>query len=274
MYGPTALRQSLEHLVAGSVDEDMHWCPKQELYYSFETHTSLARPSSEEAREAVDAAARAGHDGLRRASCVFLTLGSAWAYQHSGRVVANCHRQPQQLFEKRLLGVEEATDELRRAVRLARTFDASLPLVLTLSPVRYWREGAVESSRSKAHLLAALHTVVDETPGVSYFPSYELVLDELRDYRWFKQDMLHPSDEAVDFVWRRLQRAHFRPSDDAVRLEVQRLRAAATHRSARPNSAAARKFAAAQREAARKLQAKWPHLALAEEIRHFESMCS
>ena len=275
MYNPTSLRQSLEHLVAGGIDDaSLRWCPDQELHFSFETHSSLARPTREAAQASVGAATRSGHDALRRSACLFLTVGSAWAYEHRelGRVVANCHRQPSDQFERRLLGVAEATDELRRAVAVARTFDASLPVVLTVSPVRYWREGAVPSARSKAHLLAAVHAVVEETAGVSYFPAYELVIDELRDYRWFKEDMLHPSEQAVDYVWRRLQDAHFRPADDSVRREVRQLRAAATHRVGRPGSAAARAFAAAQREAVARLLTEHPHLEplLEAERRHFE----
>ena len=275
MYNPTSLRQSLEHLVASRIpDASLRWCANQEVYYSFETHSNLARPTRGDAQATVSAAARSGHDALRRSACLFLTVGSAWAYEHRelGRVVANCHRQAGDQFDRRLLSVAEATDELRRAVDVARTFDASLPIVLTVSPVRYWREGAVPSARSKAHLLAAVHTVAEETAGVSYFPAYELVLDELRDYRWFKEDMLHPSEQAVDYVWQRLQDAHFRPADDGVRRQVRQLRAAATHRVGRPGSAAARAFAAAQREAVARLLAEHPHLEplLDAERRHFE----
>jgi hypothetical protein len=140
--------------------------------------------------------------------------------------------------------------------------------------VRHWREGAVESSRSKAHLLAAAHEVAGGTPGVDYFPAYELLMDELRDYRWYAEDMLHPSPAAVDFIFDRLLTTCFSTVDAPLRAEVGKLRRAAAHRPLHPHGDGARTFAAAQLAQAVELAQRHPHLEapLAEMVAHFGAM--
>ena len=140
--------------------------------------------------------------------------------------------------------------------------------------VRHWREGAVESSRSKAHLLAAAHEVAGGVPGVDYFPAYELLMDELRDYRWYAEDMLHPSPAAVDFIFDRLLTACFSAADAPLRAEVGKLRRAAAHRPLHPDGDGARTFAAAQLAQAAELVQRHPHLEvpLAETVAHFRAI--
>ena len=140
--------------------------------------------------------------------------------------------------------------------------------------VRHWREGAVESSLSKAHLLAAAHEVAGGVPGVDYFPAYELLMDELRDYRWYAEDMLHPSPAAVDFIFDRLLTACFSAADAPLRAEVGKLRRAAAHRPLHPEGDGARTFAAAQLAQAAELVQRHPHLEvpLAETVAHFRAI--
>ena len=140
--------------------------------------------------------------------------------------------------------------------------------------VRHWREGAVESSRSKAHLLAAAHEVAGGTPNVDYFPAFELLMDELRDYRWYNEDMLHPSPAAELFIFERLLTACFRSADAPLRAEVGKLRRAAAHRPLHPHGDGARAFAAAQLAQATELARRHPHLdaPLAEVVAHFGAM--
>ena len=140
--------------------------------------------------------------------------------------------------------------------------------------VRHWREGAVESSRSKAHLLAAAHEVAGGTPNVDYFPAFELLMDELRDYRWYNVDMLHPSPAAEQFIFERLLTACFRSADAPLRAEVGKLRRAAAHRPLHPHGDGSRAFAAAQLAQATELARRHPHLdaPLAEVVAHFRAI--
>ena len=157
---------------------------------------------------------------------------------------------------------------------MARKLPVTLLSSSWLVQVRHWREGAVESSRSKAHLLAAVHDVAGGTPGVDYFPAYELLMDELRDYRWYAEDMLHPSPAAVDFIFDRLLTACFSAADTSLRADVGALRRAAAHRPLHPHGDGARTFAAAQLAQAAELVQRHPHLeaSLADIVTHFSTL--
>jgi hypothetical protein len=140
---------------------------------------------------------------LEEASHVFLTLGTAWVYRHisTDRIVANCHKIPQKEFIKELLSVEVVRNALEAIVSLVSQINPEAIFIMTVSPVRHLKDGFAENNRSKAHLIAATHELVQEQKNCYYFPAYELVMDDLRDYRFFKEDMIHPSDQAVDYIW-------------------------------------------------------------------------
>ena len=296
IFNPASLSATVQAVASGKTlsPEDVRYCERTGLFYSFEAGSTHAHEKRDVCTSSINDALNAGRHALQESAALFLTLGSAWAYVHregpdaAGGIVVNNHRQPHAEFERKLLSVEEATQHLAAAVDAARQASPSLrKIVLTVSPVRHTREGLVESSRSKAHLLAACHAVCEQqqqqqrqqqrsATRVGYFPAYELLLDELRDYRWFAEDMLHPSHAAAEYVTTRVLESHFDAADDGTRAAVGALRAAARHRHTRPGSAAARAFAEAQRAKCAQLEADHPHLAasgaLRAEAAHFERM--
>lgn len=272
IFNPDSLATTLKRLSSGALvtPDDLLWCERQRHFFHWEVGTSLVHPERDGAVDAINARLAAGSAQLQRSRCLFLTLGSAWAYAlPDGRIVANCHRQPHTTFSRRLLTVPEATTAVLSAVGAARRANPSLRVVLTVSPVRHWREGAVESSRSKAHLIAAAHAAVEQLEDTFYFPAFELLMDELRDYRWYAEDLLHPSRQAADFVFKRLLESHFDEADAPLRAAVLQLRGAAAHRPQRPHSEAAARFAAQQLSRAEELLREHPHLQLDAELAHF-----
>ena len=150
LYNPVSIRNTLCRLATGEGfdDEDILWDARQEHFYSFDTSTTLTRPSHEELAADLSAAASQGQAQLERCAAVVLTLGSAWAYSHraSGRIVANCHRQPQAEFERTLLSPTRIVSELDAALEAVRAVNPEARVVLTVSPVRHWKEGAIETS--------------------------------------------------------------------------------------------------------------------------------
>ena len=140
-----------------------------------------------------------------------LTLGTNHVYveRATGEIVDNCQKRPQQLFEERCLSVEECAQYLQRSIQLLREWNPAMKIILTVSPIRYRKYGYHESQLSKATLLMAVEKVIGSE--LLYFPSYEILLDELRDYRFYASDMLHPSGQAVDYIYRRLQQCLFSP---------------------------------------------------------------
>ena len=172
---------------------------------------------------------------------VFLTLGTNHVYRlkETGEIVDNCEKRPAALFEEEELTVDECAEYLRKAVELLRANQPEVQIVLTVSPIRYRKYGYHESQLSKATLLLAIDKLLHLTSDIghlTYFPAYEIVMDELRDYRFYAADMLHPSEQAVDYIWERLVGWCF--SDEAIAFmdEWRPIRQALTHRPFNPES--------------------------------------
>jgi hypothetical protein len=175
------------------------------LWRSLDHHSQLARPDRCETLRLLAHAERSKNQALATSRWLILTLGTAQAFTLAGRgeVVTNCHRLPQGLFQRRRLGVEEALTALRHPLLNWLNADQSRQAVLTVSPVRYLRDGPIENSRGKAALLLLCEALEREHQRITYFPAYEIVIDELRSYRFFERDLVHPNELAADIVWQR-----------------------------------------------------------------------
>ena len=197
------------------------------------------------------------------AECVpgvaFLTLGTNHVYilKETGEIVDNCRKRPQRLFVERELTIDECAEYLERAVEILLGRNPDIHIVLTVSPIRYAKYGYHESQLSKSVLLLAADRLVREYDCVTYFPAYEIVNDELRDYRFYNSDMLHPSDQAVEYIWERLSAVYF--SDDTRRFveEWRPIREALGHRPFNPDSQEYKSFLQKTEARAREFERKW-----------------
>lgn len=180
---------------------------------------------------------------------VFLTLGTNHVYRlrETGEIVDNCQKQPQRLFQEEELTVEQCVDYLSQAVDELRKRNANVQVIVTVSPIRYAKYGFHGSQLSKATLLMAADELTHRFDNVTYFPAYEIVLDELRDYRFYQQDMLHPSAQAVDYIWERLVEAYFSPRAKKFLDEWQPIKQALAHRPFNPDSPEYQQFLAETR---------------------------
>lgn len=180
----------------------------------------------------------------------FLTLGTNHVYRlkETGEIVDNCQKRPQRLFTEEQLSAEQCTDFLAQAVDILRERRAEAHVIVTVSPIRYAKYGFHGSQLSKATLLLAANALAERCPDcVSYFPAYEIVLDELRDYRFYQPDMLHPSAQAVEYIWERLVEVCFSPQAKQFISEWQPIKQALAHRPFNPDSAEYRQFIAETR---------------------------
>ena len=179
---------------------------------------------------------------LASANKLILTFGSAYYYEHQEfGLVNNCHKQPQQLFTKKRATVEEMLTALKAPIQTWLGNNSEREVVITTSPVRHWKDGVVENNRSKASLLLLAEELVQLDGRISYFPSYEIVMDELRDYRFYAKDMLHLSEESTDYVWDKF--VHQRLFDQQqLLLEIKQIRDGANHRPFEIKSDAHQKF--------------------------------
>lgn len=234
--------------------------PTPQGYYCWLSDTQHHAPTAAQMEEHIVGQLSDLRQAIARSRRLFVTLGTHVAYRHSalGCVVSNCLRQPQQLFEEEALGVEQCVEALGRIVDAARRMNPEVEVCFTVSPYRYAKYGFHRSQLSKATLLLAVDAVCQAQPECcQYFPSYEIQIDELRDYRFYNPDMLHPSPQAIDYIWQRLVEHWF--DDEARRYLVayEPIRRAMEHRPLHPDATADAERMALLEQQARALRAQY-----------------
>ena len=247
------------------------------VFNSWGHHSRFSAVSAAGALDAMNAAQASASSFLRGADWLVLTLGSAWVYElrtasggfAPGRVVANCHKVPADWFVHRMLSVEEVLSALDQVLHRVFLLRPSLRVIFTVSPVRHLREGMIENNRSKAVLIQAVHHLVGKFDRLDYFPAYELVVDDLRDYRFYAEDLVHPNYQATGYVWDKFVGAYMDPEARAVMLALDGVLAARRHKPFNPLSDEHRRFMERMAGEARALAGRYPFLELSEEIAYF-----
>lgn len=178
-----------------------------ERWHCFDAHSGMSSFSKELLLQDLNDGLEKTHQELTNASHMVITLGTAWGYRSKadGKMVANCHKLPQPGFTKELLSQMDVVQSLETMVKLVQSVNQSMQIIFTVSPVRHLKDGFVENQRSKANLIGAVHEVVRPLQGIHYFPAYELMMDELRDYRFYAEDMVHPNALAINYIWERFK---------------------------------------------------------------------
>ncbi|MFK7782036.1 GSCFA domain-containing protein [Psychroserpens sp.] len=198
---------AIENLIINAINEKQYTEEdiffKNEQWHCFEAHSKLSKALKADLLETLNTQVKATNDVLTEATHIVVTLGTAWAYRQikTDMFVANCHKVPQKQFLKELLSIDTIVESLEAIVSMVRSINPKVNILFTVSPVRHIKDGFVENTQSKSHLISAIHQVVDHRTQLYYFPSYEIMLDELRDYRFYKEDMLHPNALAVNYIW-------------------------------------------------------------------------
>ena len=239
LFNPASIAAAIDRLADARSFAVCDITAGKEGYFSFDAHSSLDGKTHTEAFGNLNKAVAQGAKSLAEADWVILTFGTAWVYEHEGRVVANCHKQPASQFERRRLSVTEIVE------RYSRLFEGILRdkrVILTVSPVRHIGDGLQENSVSKATLRLAVEELVAKYENAHYFPSYEILIDDLRDYRYYADDLAHPSNMAVDYVWERFCDVVLTDAAKAKLLQVEQIVAAAEHRPFNPESEAHKAF--------------------------------
>jgi lysophospholipase L1-like esterase len=180
---------------------------------------------------------------LSTAKVLFITLGTALVYTKKSidRIVGNCHKAPKDDFEKRLLTIDEITSKWSKIIEELQS-ESNVKIIFTVSPVRHTKDGMIENSRSKAMLLNAVHQLNDKYDNVAYFPAYELMMDEMRDYAYYSKDGIHPNTIAVDEIWDRFKETYFTAETEQICKEYDKIKMLFEHRSLHPESEAAKQF--------------------------------
>ncbi|HXB08181.1 MAG TPA: GSCFA domain-containing protein [Puia sp.] len=242
-----------------------------ELWQSWQHHGVFSGTDRSAVLRDINAAQERAHVFLKEANWLIITLGSAFSYRltDGGGAVANCHRAPGKTFSKHLMTIDEIVTALDGCLHQLFYFNPSLKVLFTVSPVRHIRDGVVENNRSKARLLESVHHLVNKFSRLAYFPAYELVIDVLRDYRFYDIDMVHPNYAATQFVLEKFTEYGIDASSRTVLEEVRKLVVARRHRPLHPETEAHARFMREQLGKTAELAARYPFLDLAEELAYF-----
>ncbi len=269
VYNPASLAATLERLEAGTPTDAGELHEHNGLWFAFSHSGSFASPNKAEALARLDASIEAGHTALQQADYLILTLGTAWVYERaeSGEIVGNCHKLPASAFRRRRLNVEEITAGFERLFE--RPLYRDKQILLTVSPIRHLKDGAAENQLSKATLLVATHRLVERFENVHYFPAYEIVMDDLRDYRFYERDRVHPSAEAVDYIWGKFAAALIDGESQKLFRRLEKLAAARDHRPFNPDTPQHRAFRNAMLAEVIELKGQYPGIDLSDELIYF-----
>jgi hypothetical protein len=244
-----------------------------ELWQSWDHHTIYSGTSATDVVNQINSSTAAAHAFLKEASHLVITLGSAFTYRlaESKRQVANCHRAPGKTFDKVLLDTNEIVFAYASLLDKLRSMNPGLQIIFTISPVRHIRDGVIENNRSKSRLIEAVHSIVSDQKNCCYFPAYELVIDVLRDYRFYDIDMVHPNYAATEFVFEQFVQ-HFVGADDRKLVEeVRNIRNAFSHRAMHPDTRAHKQFLENSLGKTMALQERIPAVDFTEELEYFRA---
>lgn len=216
-----------------------------EQWHCFEVHSQLSNIDKNEFLETLNSLLKNTFEQLKNASHIILTYGTAWCYEHllHKKIVANCHKVPQKEFKKKLSAITSLEHTIQKTLSIIETLNTNAQVIYTVSPVRHLKDGIVENNRSKSNLIASLHNTIEKNKNASYFPSYELVMDCLREYRFYKSDLIHPNQITIDFIWEHFKSDWLHNTDTQTTLkQVTEIQQGLAHRPFNKNSTVHQKF--------------------------------
>ena len=261
---------SLEKLIRRSIEKrkftenDIFF--HNDLWHCFEVHSELSNSDKDVFLESLNDLISSTNKKLSDSTHIIITLGTSWAYRlrqaqsDSDGVVANCHKVPQKEFTKELLSIQQIEESIESIISLVHSVNPNCKFIFTVSPVRHIKDGFVENTLSKAHLIAALHTSSFQLTTSNYFPAYEIMMDELRDYRFYAEDMLHPNQTAIDYIWIKFFENYISESEFGLMNDICSIQKGLNHRPFNPNTKSHQKFLEATKIKIGKIQEKLQHI--------------
>lgn len=244
LFTPKAIENALERIYSHTLYERSEIASYKDRYFSWDHHSSYSGLDPEKVLKKINQQICESNELLPGHKVVFVTLGTAWVYElkKAQVMVANCHKVPGDNFTKVLLTDVEIKNSLRNICQILFDANPEVKIVFTVSPVRHLKDGMVANNLSKSKLITAVHDMVAHFEQVSYFPSYELLVDDLRDYRFYAEDLLHPNSQALDYVWSKFSTVYFNEETQGWNQVIRKIQKSVQHRAFNPNSIAHKKF--------------------------------
>ncbi|MDX1364445.1 MAG: GSCFA domain-containing protein [Arenibacter latericius] len=266
-FGTQFHPKAIEQLVSRSIEKENYTEEDvflhDGIWHCFDAHSDLSAASKDQLLQNLNSGLNVAFNHITKATHIIITLGTAWAYRHNAtdKVVANCHKVPQKEFSKEIVSIESNVKSLRNIVEGIRSVNKKAQLIFTVSPVRHLKDGFVENQLSKANLITSIHSLLNSMePKGHYFPSYEIMMDELRDYRFYNTDMIHPNTLAIDYIWEKFIYVWMSESVFRVMERVAKVQKGLQHRPFNLCSEQHKQFLDKQQQKIRELQKEYPFM--------------
>ena len=275
LYNPVSIANSLKFLLDKQKFFEYDLFQDQGLWNSFNHHSSFSDPDLEKVLDKINGRIESSHQFLKNAEFLVITFGTAWAFQleNSKQIVSNCHKVPASFFTRVRLSSHEIVEAYRLLIEELWALNPKLKIIFTVSPIRHWKDGAIENQVSKATLILSIDKLcrIFKDRQCSYFPAYEIVMDELRDYRYYAADMLHLSEVAIDYIFEKFQSAFISQESLLFAKSIEKIHKAMEHRPFNSDSQEYVKFLETNIQEINKLAFNFPNLSFKEELEYFES---
>ncbi len=271
LYNPASLSRSFKRIADRNYYTQDELTLHDGLYHSMDHHGRFSGVHAEEVLIEINASLDEAHDQLVKSKFVFISLGTAKVFvaNSNNQVVGNCHKIPQNHFTSKSLSVEECVVEMKSMHQDIKNIAVEAHIIWTISPVRYLREGFVENQRSKATLILAVQEFLKEDSGIAYFPAYEIMMDQLRDYRFYANDMVHPSESAIEIIWEHFCDVYIDPAQRNFHTSIEKILKARNHRFLHQNQTSIATFAKSQLRLIEEINGILPDLDFKEEKQYF-----
>lgn len=262
IFNPFAIDQCIQQIRDKKIYDHEDLVTYQGEFLSLHHHTSFNSHHAEETLMKINQKIVEAQDFLAQTQWIIITYGTAYTYEFLPQniLAANCHKLPQKFFKKRFLTHEELTASIQKTIENLKSLcKKDVNILLSISPVRHTKDGMVENNLSKAKLINAVHEVIIQHPQCSYLPIYEIVLDDLRDYRFYKEDFIHPNQQAVQYIWEKFGKSYFSAETQIFIEENLKIKQALSHRPQSPHSPKHQEFLAQIKEKISLQQRKVKH---------------
>ena len=262
LFNPIVIERIIERALESDFFTESDIFFKNERWYCFEMHSSVCATNKIDFLSLINNKLNELREYLITASHIVLTFGTSWVYRFlkTKKIVANCFKIPQKEFQKDLLSIEEIKTSYNNIVTQILSRNPDTQIITTISPVRHLKEGLIENNRSKAHLITVLQQLVSKEKKVSYFPSYELMLDELRDYRFYKEDMIHPNDTAIKIIWEFFKKTWISKKTESIQKSIRTIQSGLDHQPFDPTSKQHQLFLQDLKEKMNQVEKEFSHI--------------
>jgi len=238
LFNPNSIYNSLNNILQNNKTTERFILEREGLFYSFLHHTSFSSADKTDLIKKLNSENDIAHQFLKSANILIITFGTAFSYYHKklAETIANCHKQAADTFEKKLSEVNDIVTSYSNLIQELKILNPALKIVFTVSPVKYLKDGVEENNLSKSTLVLSIHKIIAENLNCFYFPAFELVNDDLRDYRFYKEDLAHPNQMAIEYIWQKFSECYFSSKTLELNEQIHKLNQALNHRQMQENS--------------------------------------